>query len=420
MKNLYIFNIPMKGAEYGVGTYISQLVKSLQTTSIKLNRVILAAPCTTFKVETINNVRCFIVPTPCCRDSNMSNQQYMDILYNDTVYLLKSYIDNGDDNIFHVNFLQSGLLAEKLKAHFNGKVILTMHYTEWSFLLSGNKRLLNQILKKKTSILNIQENYILEIFMSDKNLLNSHFDGIIAISEHSYNDIINLFNVPKNKVTLINNALSDGYRHISHQTKCQLKQKFFIDEQTNVILFAGRLDPIKGVNTLIKAFKEVLRFYPNTDLFIAGSGDFDSLFPHSNSYWTKIHFTGFLSKSSLHKLYSIADIGVVPSIHEEFGYVAIEMMMHKIPVIVSNTTGLSEIVENGKTGLYTELKQNKSSIKLSYEDLVRNMISLLSSKALCQSLGNNGRIRYLKNYSAALYTHRMTAFYHSLFGTDDT
>lgn len=53
-------------------------------------------------------------------------------------------------------------------------------------------------------------------------------------------------------------------------------------------------------------------------------------------------FTGYVNQRTLSDLYSVADIGVVPSLHEEFGYVAIEMMMHRLPVIVNATTGLAE------------------------------------------------------------------------------
>ena len=47
----------------------------------------------------------------------------------------------------------------------------------------------------------------------------------------------------------------------------------------------------------------------------------------------------------------MADFGVVPSIHEEFGFVALEMMMSGLPIIANNTTGLANPTENGKYGL---------------------------------------------------------------------
>lgn len=47
----------------------------------------------------------------------------------------------------------------------------------------------------------------------------------------------------------------------------------------------------------------------------------------------------------------MSDIGIVPSIHEEFGYVALEMMMAGLPIVANSTTGLRDLTENGKYGL---------------------------------------------------------------------
>jgi len=64
----------------------------------------------------------------------------------------------------------------------------------------------------------------------------------------------------------------------------------------------------------------------------------------------RIMFTGFLDEESLRKLYQIADVCVVPSLYEPFGITALEAMAAKTPLVVSNTGGLSEIVEHDKTG----------------------------------------------------------------------
>lgn len=72
--------------------------------------------------------------------------------------------------------------------------------------------------------------------------------------------------------------------------------------------------------------------------------------------------TFFYKNKKLFELYSIADIGVLLSIHEEFGYTAIEMPMYKIPHIVNKTTGLAEIVEHQICGLTTMIKWGNEKI----------------------------------------------------------
>jgi glycosyltransferase involved in cell wall biosynthesis len=65
----------------------------------------------------------------------------------------------------------------------------------------------------------------------------------------------------------------------------------------------------------------------------------------------KIFFTGFVDDETLMKLQKCADVSVVPSLFEPFGIVALEAMAAKSPVVVSDTGGLSEIVEHDVTGV---------------------------------------------------------------------
>ncbi len=62
-------------------------------------------------------------------------------------------------------------------------------------------------------------------------------------------------------------------------------------------------------------------------------------------------FTGFVDDETLRKLQRCADVSVVPSLFEPFGIVALEAMAAKSPVVVSDTGGLSEIVEHDVTGV---------------------------------------------------------------------
>jgi glycosyltransferase involved in cell wall biosynthesis len=65
----------------------------------------------------------------------------------------------------------------------------------------------------------------------------------------------------------------------------------------------------------------------------------------------KVLFTGFVDDETLRNLQKCADVSVVPSLFEPFGIVALEAMAAKSPVVVSDTGGLSEIVEHDLTGV---------------------------------------------------------------------
>ena len=68
----------------------------------------------------------------------------------------------------------------------------------------------------------------------------------------------------------------------------------------------------------------------------------------------KVYFTGYIDEEELLKIYKCADVAVFPSLYEPFGIVALEGMVANIPVVVSDTGGLSGIVEHGEQRRWNE------------------------------------------------------------------
>lgn len=213
----------------------------------------------------------------------------------------------------------------------------------WSFDLLGDKEKLQQI--RMIGARNDAEKRISQRFEKERAMMNL-CDAIIAIAKHSYETLNSLYGIPKERLVLIPNALSNNRHEIRRNSKSKLRKSYGINDDEKIILFAGRLDKVKGVDELIEAFKLLQPTSPNTRLIMAGDGGFKSLFERINPYWGKVIFTGFISKEQLYELYSISDLGVVPSLHEEFGYVALEMIQNGLQTLVNNSTGLREIADN--------------------------------------------------------------------------
>ena len=94
-------------------------------------------------------------------------------------------------------------------------------------------------------------------------------------------------------------------------------------------------------------------------------------------------FTGYLSGKELAAAYASADIFVFPSTTDTFGNVIIEAQACGVPVIVSDSGGPKELVENNKTGLVTKSHD--------VDDLTRAIRTLVADPALRQRLGNQAR-----------------------------
>ncbi|MCK4439744.1 glycosyltransferase family 4 protein, partial [Candidatus Bathyarchaeota archaeon] len=132
----------------------------------------------------------------------------------------------------------------------------------------------------------------------------------------------------------------------------QFRRKFASPEE-KMVVFVGRLVYEKGIHVLINVVPKVLEKV-DAKFIVVGNGYMKG--PLLNlingmDMTHKVMFTGFVDDETLKNLQRCADVCVVPSLFEPFGIVALEAMAAKSPVVVSDTGGLSEIVEHDVTGV---------------------------------------------------------------------
>ena len=254
---------------------------------------------------------------------------------------------------------------------------------------------------------------LMKAFEKEKTFMKECCDCVIAIARHSYQMLHELYEIPSQKLVCIPNGLSDDHTEHTIEEKVSLRKKYGFSEKEKLIIFAGRLDWVKGITELIKAFKEVRKVYPDIRLIIAGSGGFITCMEIASPDWKHITFVGFIPKEQLYELYAIADIGVVPSIHEEFGYVAAEMMLNKLPIVVNNTTGLREITDKGKYAMPFHFNKEKNVTSLK-ETLFLALNATCTEKQLFEA-----QKRILDNYSLSQFGKRMKETYNRLENPND-
>jgi glycosyltransferase involved in cell wall biosynthesis len=122
-----------------------------------------------------------------------------------------------------------------------------------------------------------------------------------------------------------------------------------VSKGTFDILYVGRLGKHKGVDTLIEAVKGL--DVSNARLHIVGQGSDRTRIERVAHDDSRIIIYGFLATDKLRKLYSIADVAVVPSIYNEpFGLVIPEYFWHGIPVLGSRAGAIPELIKDGYNG----------------------------------------------------------------------
>jgi len=164
-------------------------------------------------------------------------------------------------------------------------------------------------------------------------------DKIIAVSNLTRNTVIEKYGIHPDKVVTVYNAVDP----ISDYDKIQLKRGI----TDKVVTFLGRVTLQKGPEYFVQAAYKVLQKMDNVRFVMAGSGEL----LEKMIQWTaalgisdRFHFTGFLKGDDVFRMFSISDVYVMPSVSEPFGISPLEAMQSNVPSIISNQSGVAEIL----------------------------------------------------------------------------
>ncbi len=176
--------------------------------------------------------------------------------------------------------------------------------------------------------------------------------------------------IHENKIQVRKIRLVDEFFTINQDLK--IKNKF-------IILFAGRVNLLKGVHLLLKAFNQLEA--SGCELWIAGEIE-NEIISFIKKYKTdQVKILGFQNRMQLRKLYQQASVLVLPSIQESFGLVILEALQCGLPVIASRNSGGPEIIKDGFNGFLYDPQD--------IESLKRILINLNNDKNLLKELSGN-------------------------------
>jgi glycosyltransferase involved in cell wall biosynthesis len=171
---------------------------------------------------------------------------------------------------------------------------------------------------------------------------------ILTVSEFSKRDILRFLRMPADKVIVIPNAIDERFRTPPPEREVyRIRERFQLHEP--FILYAGNVKPHKNLERLIEAFHELhVSGFSTLKLLIIGNdiSRYATLrrAVHAHNLHKYVRFFGFVPDETLAILYRLADVFVFPSIYEGFGLPPLEAMASGTPVVTSNATSLPEVV----------------------------------------------------------------------------
>lgn len=166
-------------------------------------------------------------------------------------------------------------------------------------------------------------------------------DRVIAVSQFTKSICVRRYGIAPNKIDVVYNGVE---RETTQPAPGQR-----IEANDKVVLFLGRITMQKGPEYFIAAAKRVLEKMDGVKFVLAGSGDMALRMIElaaSMGIGHKVLFTGFLRGKDVEKVFNMADCYVMPSVSEPFGIAALEAINHDVPVIISKTSGASEVLRH--------------------------------------------------------------------------
>jgi glycosyltransferase involved in cell wall biosynthesis len=221
-------------------------------------------------------------------------------------------------------------------------------------------------------------------------------DVVIAVSQWTKNIIIRKYDIRPEKIHVVHN----GVMPVPADNSPVMPR---ISE--HVVTFLGRVTYQKGPQYFIEAARKVLDYFPEAHFIMAGSGDLlpammDKVAQLKMS--SRIHFTGFLRGKQIHQVWSVTDVYIMPSVSEPFGITPLEAVQSGVPVIVSNQSGVAEVMDH--------------VIKVDFWDtdaLANAIIGVFTHKGLSNTLRSNSR-REIKALTWKRAAGKIKQLYHEL------
>ncbi len=285
-------------------------------------------------------------------------------------------------DLIHSHYWLSGLVAEQLKANWGNHIPIvqmfhTLGHMKNRIALEPSQRAAPERIVGETRVLEFADRIVISTPAEEAQL---HW----------------LYGADMEKVVTIPPGVDvEQFHPISKQVA---KRRIGVPDRNRNILFAGRIEPLKGIDTLLQAMALIQERHPevvrNVCVAIIGgdpwSDDPDDEMARLQSLRQEldIHdlvtFLGSKDQKVLPFYYAAAEMVVMPSHYESFGLVALEAMATGTPVIASEVGGLAFLVKDGETGFHVPSRDP--------EALAERIFALLNDPGCQREMGRQAHL----------------------------
>jgi len=305
-------------------------------------------------------------------------------------------------DLIHSHYWMSGIAAVELAKSWDAPIVQMFHTLE----------------KLKQQVAQNEEEKEGDYRIDGEKQVISMVDKIIASTATEKKHLVNLYEADPKKIEIISPGVD--LSHFYPIPPDEAKEFVGVPPDKRMILFVGRIEPLKGIKTLLKAIGHLIsngEAEENLCLAVIGgdlqdgngndSKEMKLLCQLRDEYGLQemVTFLGKQSQDTLPYYYSAAEMLIMPSHYESFGMVALESMACGTPVIASHVGGLIHLVEDGVTGYHVPVDDPAA--------LSNRISGLLKDKALRYRMGHDA-FAFAKKFDWRYISERMIQVYRGL------
>ena len=301
---------------------------------------------------------------------------------NNVSIILSNFIEDSYNNIFMLNHSPASKFIQALKKKFpKTKIIFTVHDQGWGSALLGDSKLLHEIWIKRRKPTIVSErtyNNVISYCQSEIDIYNL-VDRVMSISPFMHSVMLNIYSVDKQKAVTVSNGIEPLKGRRLSKNSARKKLGLINDEE--LMIFAGRPVRHKGIIPLLIAMRTLMLQRPKLRCIMCGSlTGFADFIKFITPVASRLIFTGQIPRSDLHTWYAAADIGIMPSYSEPFGYSALEMINEGLPVVVSDRMALSDIYKDKVNAFVAPIGSNVLDFKIFAKNIAKAINRALDAK----------------------------------------
>lgn len=174
-------------------------------------------------------------------------------------------------------------------------------------------------------------------------------DVLVADSQYTKQCIIEHLGIAPDKIEVVYLGI-DHQRFRPLEVSASIRERYNLSQDRRYLIYVGSEDPRKNLVTLLRALAELRRTVPDVELIKVGRAHFETerqrLIELASELGIRaaIHFLDDVPEDDLPLLYNLADVCVMPSLYEGFGFPVIEAMACGTPIVAASSTSLPEVV----------------------------------------------------------------------------